>query len=406
MFFLPRKVAHAWALVSMAMLLQAAPKPLSQPRLELRDAGLAPRMIAVCQDTSQGRLDILSVTAVRLEPKAPLLQKLNSSSKGSGRRPQETIFVLATTSYWDIKPPVLVEAFDFEPWGLIRLTKDKAELSRDAGQTWTQASQDKDGVVFPVENHLIRFTPCPAGFSPDRVQCLAFSGAKVPKFAEGADNLSGAKGSYPVSTDGILALAFSANEATGVFKLPLRDWIIPIKGVRVEGRWILSSLKAFPLSGSYVFRPGRAAWEAGDRPGIHGTAPAMLRMELREDGLDIGFSRQKWAQPSRGLMEALEVGMVIPKTGLHPLPMLEEQFRVRWNQALWLNASEPESFCSAADAAYRACGFSLHVPPPYTAAPARSGDWDRNAKAIVEPLLRAAQASGTRVAPLPLPHTP
>ncbi len=404
MLFIPRRAACAWTAASMAVLLQAAPKPPSQAPLDIQSVGLGTRMIAVCEDATLGRLDIWAVVATRLEAKAPLLRKLATVSKGP--KVQEAFYVLTTASYWEPKEPEANEPYDFEPWGILRQTKDKAELSRDTGRTWVQASQSKDGVTFPLENQLIQLFPRPETFTPERVQSLAFSDAKVAKFPNSSDNLSGSQGTYPVSTDGILALACNSREAMGIFKLPLRDWIIPIKGVRVHDRWILSSLKPYPLLGSYVFRPSRAAIEAGDRPGIHGTAPVMLRMELREDGLDLGFTRQKWVLPTHRLLEALEVAMVVPKANLRPLAALSDRYQTRWNQPLWVNNSEPESFSKEADAAYLACNLPLHVPPPFVAAPMRSGDRDRNAKAIVEPLLHAAQAGGTRVAPLLLPNTP
>jgi len=178
-----------------------------------------------------------------------------------------------------------------------------------------------------------------------------------------ATRAGGAKGSLvPFATDGILTVAVTGHEVTGLFKFPLAEVAIPMKGVRHDDELWLEA--PHPELISLLYQAGVPEL----LPGITQLdKPRTLRIKVRTElprRMELCFipARGEEAfQASGEFKEGSALSLTVLDAAVVDLPGLRESFARNRATPNWATSDGWDGFLRQADMAYHAAGLAAGV---------------------------------------------
>lgn len=157
----------------------------------------------------------------------------------------------------------------------------KATLGKETQLGERHSSLEGGSVRFTFQDCEVMFWPIQApGTYPNQL-VLAYQSGALVQFGRNKSSLS-----LPFSLGGILALGYSDHEAVGVFRFPLNDAVITLRGIRLGNELLLEADQPKQLAVSYHRSdPSRVAGVGGLE------APGTLRVKVSlEDSRQVDLS--------------------------------------------------------------------------------------------------------------------
>lgn len=260
----------------------------------------------------------------------------------------------------------------------------KAMFNREIQTGEIKQVDGEECVVFSFANHLVTFWPVrkPDEF-PDTF-IVGFQNGSLVNYNRGSGNTL-----VPFNTSGILAITMSEHEASGLFRFPLSDFTVPVRGIRKGNEvWLEADqqrqLAWFYWRETYVHSPGIGSVES--------MKTLRLKIKLKEPRrIDIcyvarGYDDQLF-KIGNDLHEESTLSLSVSGAKIVDLDALREPFVKNFNTSpSWKVDDGQEGFMFQADSAFAKAGLVADIwanvgtrgsSDPY------NKDWDSNRRSQI-----------------------
>ena len=246
----------------------------------------------------------------------------------------------------------------------------KAMFNREIQTGEIKKVDGEECVVFAFANHLVTFWPVR---KPE-----VFLDTFIVGFQSGSlvNSLQ-----VPFNTSGVVALTMSEREAVGLFRFPLADFTVPIRGIRKGNEVWLEADQPRQLAWEY--------WRDGYYIGGIGTADSLrtLRIKIKLDEprrIDISYLAKGYDfnqfKIGNDLHEESTLSLSVSGAKIVDLNDLNEPFVKKFNTSpSWKVDDSPEGFMFQADAALVSAGLGADIWVPALVKSTRAAynkDWD------------------------------
>lgn len=278
--------------------------------------------------------------------------------------------------------PIFINDRTDQESGLIRLTKQGAEMSIDRGSHWTLSERDGERVMFAFENLLVAFSPMDESFQPSKFQTLAWERGAITKFIN-----RGEEWNKPFFHSLVATIAFGKNEFEGILKYPGSGFVVPVRGIKYGKKWIGRSLSEQPFTVTvwHTFSKMLGALELG--------GSKVTQIELDDKRLMLGTGPIINYSIAGEAVERLETAIEFELEKSHELVILSDAYKSNFGRSLWTKSDEETSFSRQAEQAFYTKGLKAWYWAPLENTDSYSG-YSQGAHRSLDPIIYRIKASG------------